>query len=615
MSKTLRITLIVVLVPVALALLVGVVFASERLTNGGQVLGRVTVADVQLGGLSEGDALAAVRNLEWRMAAAPVPVSVAGHHFSLDPKAVSFTIDEHAVVAEAMQNGRQGNVAGQFGWWATHLNGGHVQLSIPYSYDATALAAIVADWEVNGVSDPPDPGDVTVRDGQVSFRYPATGVGIEQDEAVVLLGTALGDPTRAEVDLSSRVLQPPLTDADIDAAVAEARSLLDGDVTLESEPVVAQLVIPSAALGQSLEVTRDDTTSPPTFVFSWNPAPLQEVLLPHMAELSTEPVNAELLIDDTTDEITIQPSIATQEPDPDALPEAVNAAARATPRTAALPYREGAQPEVTTADIEALGITGLIGSFTTHHHCCEARVTNIHLIAEATDGALIMPGEVFDLNEYVGQRTTAKGYVPAPAIIKGSLECCDDPANIGGGTSQFTTTLYNAAFFAGLEIIDHQPHTEPISRYPEGREATLGWTQPNLVFRNDTDHAIIIKTLYDGTSVTAKIYGDNGGRVVHAGFEEDTPVSDEVAYDIPSWNAAAAHYRYNYSGIITRYEDNPDLACGTEQTKSEGSGGWSIDVYRFITYPDGTEVTQKTTWHYSGLYKVVERGPACPPTP
>ena len=199
----------------------------------------------------------------------------------------------------------------------------------------------------------------------------------------------------------------------------------------------------------------------------------------------------------------------------------------------------------------------------------------------------------------------------APAIIGGALECCDNPANIGGGTSQWTTTLYNAVFFAGLEDIDHQPHTEVISRYPEGREATLGWPVPNLVFRNNTGHVVIIRSTYTDTSVTAKIYGDNGGIKVEAGLGGE-PVSAEVAMNIPAWNQAASRHRYNYSGMITRYERNPDLACGTEQVKYEGTGGWSIDYYRFITYPDGRRTTEKWTWHYPGLYEVIERGPACP---
>ncbi|MFH1331073.1 MAG: VanW family protein [Actinomycetota bacterium] len=591
MPRPLRIALIAALVPVGLALLVGLAFTGDRLGNGGQVLGRVAVADIELGDLDAGDTLAALRRLEGRLVAARVPVTVAGRAFSLDPAAVSFEIDEATIAAQAMEQGREGHLGTQFAWWAGHFFGDEVRrLDMPYTYDEAALAEIIARWEVEGIANPPFPGEVLVADGRVSFRHPEAGIGIEREVAAALLAAALGDPGRAEVALPSRPLTPPLTEADIDAVVAEAEGLLAGEVTLRSSAVSGELVVPAAVLGRSLLVERDDTVSPPAFAFSWDPAPLQDFLQPHMGRLSTEPVNAELLIDVETDEVTVRPSIATQEPDPEALAAGVDEAARAAARTADLPYREGAQPEVTTADIEALGIQGLIGEFTTPHNCCEPRVTNIHLIADATDGALVLPGETFSLNAHVGQRTREKGYVPAPAIIMGELECCDNPINIGGGTSQWTTTLYNAAFFAGLEDVAHTPHSLWISRYPEGREATLGWTRPDLQFRNNTGHAIIIRAAYTDTSVTAKIYGDNGGITVAAGLSG----------------------RYNYTGVITRYVANPDLECGTEQEKSAGSGGWSVDVFRYITFPDGNQTTEKWTWHYTGLYHIIERGPDCP---
>ncbi|HSQ37194.1 MAG TPA: VanW family protein [Acidimicrobiia bacterium] len=587
MSKTLRITLICLLVPVGLALMVGIVFASDRLTRGGEILGRVTVADVELGGLSEGDALAVLADLEGRLAASPVPVTVAGHHFSLYPADMSFGIDEDALVARAMGQGREGHLGTQFGWWITHLGGDGTPLEIPYAYDEAALAAQVAEWETAGLADPPFPGDVAIADGEVTFRYPAPGVGIDRAEAARLLGTALGDPDRAEVALPTSRLDPPLSDADIEAVVARAQRLLAGDVTLIGGYSDHRLVIPASVLGRSLTVTRDDTTSPPSFTFAWDPAPLRSFLAPRRAALTTRPVEAELLIDVTTDEVTIKPGLSSQEPDPEALAARVDQAARSGIRFAGLPYREGAEPEATTAEIEALGVTGLIGEFTTPHNCCEPRVTNIHLIADATDGAMVMPGETWSLNEHVGQRTAAKGYVAAPAIIAGELTCCDSPINIGGGTSQWTTTLYNALFFAGLEDVFHSPHSTWISRYPEGREATLGWPAPDLVFRNNTEHAVIIRTLYTDTSVTAKIYGDNGGLQVEAGLSG----------------------RYNYTGIVTRYLRNAAVPPGDEWVKQSGSGGWSVDVFRYITYPDGHQTTEKWTWHYSGLYRIIERHP------
>ncbi|SCG72135.1 VanW family protein [Micromonospora humi] len=114
------------------------------------------------------------------------------------------------------------------------------------------------------------------------------------------------------------------------------------------------------------------------------------------------------------------------------------------------------------------GVDQLIGSFTTYHPCCQGRVTNIHRIADLVDGTIITPGWTFSLNTTAGERTLDRGFVPAPAIVNGEL--VDQP---GGGVSQFSTTLFDAAWFAGLPILAHQPHTKYISRCPPGREPGL----------------------------------------------------------------------------------------------------------------------------------------------
>lgn len=151
----------------------------------------------------------------------------------------------------------------------------------------------------------------------------------------------------------------------------------------------------------------------------------------------------------------------------------------------------------------------VIGTFTTYYDRCSdpCRVTNIQLIGDAVDGSVVQSGDVFSVNDHVGQRTTAKGYVPAGAIIGGELYCCDHPANIGGGTSQFATTLYNAVFFSGLEDIYHRPHSIWFSRYPMGREATIGYTSPDVRFRNDTDYPLTIEVAYTETQITVSIIG------------------------------------------------------------------------------------------------------------
>ncbi|MBU2666959.1 VanW family protein [Actinoplanes bogorensis] len=155
------------------------------------------------------------------------------------------------------------------------------------------------------------------------------------------------------------------------------------------------------------------------------------------------------------------------------------------------------------------GVDQLIGTFTTYHPCCAPRVTNIHRIAELVDGTVVPAGATFSLNDTAGERTRAAGFVPAPAIVDGELE-----DQFGGGVSQFSTTLFNAAWFAGLDIQKHQPHSLYISRYPPGREATLDWRSIDNVIHNDTSAPFVIRARTTDTSVTVGIYGHTGDREV-----------------------------------------------------------------------------------------------------
>jgi Ca2+-binding RTX toxin-like protein len=250
-------------------------------------------------------------------------------------------------------------------------------------------------------------------------------------------------------------------------------------------------------------------------------------------------------------------------------------------------WATGIRRYLTEAEAMAFQGSYLLGQFTTYHNCCENRVVNIQTMADAVHGHVVMPGETFSVNATVGERTAAKGYLAAGAIIDGWVQCCDDPANVGGGTSQFGTTIYNAAFFAGLEDVEHQPHSLDFSRYPDGREATMGWPHPDVAFRNDTDKPVLITTHhsgYYGTSITVKIWGDNDGLVVTAG------ASERRGY-------------YTTDRIV--YEANESLLPGQEITKSAAQPGFTIDVFRYMTFRDGHTTTEKWTWSYSPAPKVV----------
>ncbi len=188
--------------------------------------------------------------------------------------------------------------------------------------------------------------------------------------------------------------------------------------------------------------------------------------------------------------------------------------------------------------------------FTTYHDCCEARVTNIHVMARAMDRAVVYPGQRFSINDYLGPRTRSKGYVPAPILLNGEGYCCDHPLNIGGGTSQFGTTFYNAVFRGGLDVVAHKPHSRYIARYPLGIEATLGYPSPDVVFVNDTEQPVTIRTSYTSTSITVALYGDTGGR--------------RVSWDVD--NLSGHRITYNNGGTvrIRRFITNPGTDTTTE---------------------------------------------------
>ena len=158
-----------------------------------------------------------------------------------------------------------------------------------------------------------------------------------------------------------------------------------------------------------------------------------------------------------------------------------------TPRRSATSLTE---PALTTEKAQALGIKEVIGEFTTGGFAA-ASGENIRVVAEKVNGAIVQPGATFGLNEFTGTRGTDEGYVPAAIIQEGALSTA-----VGGGISQFATTLYNAAYFAGMGDVTHTPHSFYISRYPAGREATVFDGEIELAFSNDYPTGVLIETIW-----------------------------------------------------------------------------------------------------------------------
>ena len=158
---------------------------------------------------------------------------------------------------------------------------------------------------------------------------------------------------------------------------------------------------------------------------------------------------------------------------------------------------------------------------------------------------------------------------------------------VGGGVSQFATTLFNALFYGGYDIIERQPHSYWFTRYPMGYDATLSYPHPDIVFKNDTNAGALIKTSYTDTSITVKIYGDNGGRKVRADVSEKQNIVMPPVELIP----------------------NPRLDADEEKTREGGMIGWTVTVKRTLLYPDGKSKEERRKVTYRPRARRVEVHP------
>ena len=246
--------------------------------------------------------------------------------------------------------------------------------------------------------------------------------------------------------------------------------------------------------------------------------------------------------------------------------------------SAAGPTLTGAEPER-----DPRAATELISKFTTRYPPGQPRVTNIRRAAELLDGTVVAAGASFSMNAALGERTTAKGFVAAPMILDGRLV-----DSVGGGISQVATTIYNAAFFAGLELVAHTPHSFYIDRYPVGREATISWGGPELVFRNDWPAPLVLKLDATQTSVTARFYSARLGRRV------------ETQTDQP----------YGYTPATSQVVTNSALDPGARIVVQEpGAAGFTVEYTRRVFRGDELLRSERFRTRYEPKHGIVEVGP------
>lgn len=225
----------------------------------------------------------------------------------------------------------------------------------------------------------------------------------------------------------------------------------------------------------------------------------REVLEPTLKKSQSEPVGARFSVSGGTPKVIASVDGARIDWPATLRAVAQRLVADDGPRRVEVAYHR-VPPTLTTAAARRLGVRELVSEYTTGGFS-DASGENIRLVAAEVDGAIVMPGKVFSLNGHTGPRGAAQGYVTSTIIDHGRAAKA-----VGGGISQFATTLYNAAYFAGLEDVDHTEHSYYISRYPEAREATVFDGAIDLKFRNNTRYGILVEASWSSSSITVRMW-------------------------------------------------------------------------------------------------------------
>jgi vancomycin resistance protein YoaR len=203
------------------------------------------------------------------------------------------------------------------------------------------------------------------------------------------------------------------------------------------------------------------------------------------------------------------------------------------------------------------GIKEKISGFTTSFNAGDVgRSSNIKLAADTINGTILWPGEVFSMNSAVGPRTAENGYSEAKIIVNGELV-----PGLAGGICQATTTVYNAALLANLEIVERHPHSLKVAYIAASRDATISGSTLDLKFKNTTSAPIYIEAYTGSGFITVNFYGTAD----HP--EQTVKIVSEVLYSIPA---------------STKYIYDSSLAAGVEVWKTRPSNGMKSRAYRQV---------------------------------
>jgi len=508
----------------------------------------VTVLGEDLGGMSPADASVVLARIAGTVNSTPVDLKIEGYSVPLTPAAAGLAMDADATLDQL--TGFTLSPQRLF----DHVQGGHavapaVRVDADVLTGAIDRAAAILDRDPESAVMTLDGAEVMVDGGQ-------PGIVVDVDATVATVRSQW--PRATVLTPVAQVIQPETPRAvavafrdDVNGRLlANAVSLVGPNGTVEIAPDVWA------------EFASVDTSSgTPTLVVDGRG--LAAALVEANPTLNNEARGSSVTFD-VSHNLQIDEGQPGREIDASLLGERVVAAAGRASHIDEMPYTITAV--VPPAENLNIGdFTTKISAFDTPLTYETIRTKNLQHAADKISGVIIVPGATFDLTEVLSPITIADGYFSAGVINNGI-----HTTGVGGGLSQMATTSYNAAYFAGFDLLDHRQHSVWFTRYPAGRESTIYTGQINMVFKNDTPYAAIMNSYIEDNTLHVDIWS--------------TPYYRVETEATPHQNVRAPG-----TTVVTSPECVPSRA---------GQSGFTITNYRRVYLDDELVKDEADTWTY-----------------
>jgi len=528
---------------------------------GDKVPQSTTVAGVDVSGLTAEEAVEVLETQLADVVSGPIPIGMGETSSTIDPAEAGLSFDAAATVDRFTGFTLEPQVV------LGHVFGlGAREPVVTVDDDDLTAAVETAATDLNLA---PVDGVIAFADGAASVTTePADGMEVDVPAAAEMIAEDWLTGERP-FELPSTTTTPQIDDAAIAAAMTEiVEPLLSAPVTVQLNDAEASLE--PALLAAAATLTPD--ASGLTLAIDG------QVLADHIAEtvpsVGETARDAQIVLQDGAPAII--PAVTGTGLDPEQLASVVSQAAVATgDARVAVAELAATEPEFTTADAEALGVVEIVGEYSTPYPYDPVRTQNLVNGTAHINGTLVRPGEVFSLIEALGPITRENGYVSSSVVEGGFVTDA-----MGGGLSQVSTTTFNAAFEAGMEDIEHKPHSRWFERYPPGREATMYAPSLDMKWGNNTPYGVLVQAWV----------GDDGR--VHVRLWSTTYWDVDIR----------SSEKYAYTSPRTVYNESD-----TCEPESGGASGFSIDISRTISL-DGevnSEYSRDYTWKYSPWNRVV----------